>query len=144
MTDDRYTAALQGLASTIFYQPNKSKTKTEREHDKEAKDNRRFYQLLFASSPKIVNADDGSTETIFKPANLTREFTKVVNAYSNSKATQILQAAVEDVALEMNYSDNGFASSSELKDKLADQPTTAAIRTANWEHRHAVLHPDGI
>ena len=144
MADDRYTASLQGLASAIIDQPNKTKTQTEREHDKEAKDNQRFYQIFFASTPKIVDADNGSTETIFKPAKLTNDFIEVVNANSNSKATKILQAAVEDVALEMNYTDNRFASASELKAELFDQPTTAAIRSGNWEHRHTVLHPDGI
>ena len=68
-----------------------------------------------------------------------------MNANSNSKATKILQAAVEDVALEMNYTDNRFASASELNAELFDQPTTAGIRSpGNWEHRHTVLHPDGI
>ena len=44
----------------------------------------------------------------------------------------------------MNYTDNRFASASELKAELFDQSTTAAIRSGNWEHRHTVLHPDGI
>ena len=56
----------------------------------------------------------------------------------------MLQAAVEDVALEMNYTDNRFASASGLKAELFDQPTTAAIRSGNEENRHTVLHHDRI
>ena len=144
MAEDRYAAALQGLVSAIIDQPNKTKTQNEREHDKEAKDNQSFYQILFASTPNVVNAGDKSTETIFKPAKLANDFIKVVKANSNSKATKILQAAVKNVALKMNYNDNRFASASKLKAELFDQPTKAAICSGNWEHQHTVLHPDGV
>ena len=142
--EDRYAAALKGLASAIIDQPSNSKTSTEREHEKEAKDNQRFYEILFAGTPTIITAENGSTEASFQPAKLTSEFIKVLKANTNSKATRLLQAAVEDVAAEMNYTDNRFASASELKAEIFDQPMTAAIRTANWEHRHTVLHPEEI
>ncbi|KAI2490465.1 hypothetical protein MHU86_24118 [Fragilaria crotonensis] len=44
----------------------------------------------------------------------------------------------------MNFKDNRFASASDLKAELFDQPLTAAIRTATWAHQHTVLHPEGI
>ncbi len=44
----------------------------------------------------------------------------------------------------MNFRDNRFASASDLKAELFDQPVTAAIRTATWAHQHTVLHPAGI
>jgi hypothetical protein len=142
--EDRYTAALNRMASAIIDQPAHAKTSTEREHDKEAKDHQHFYELLFASTPTVTNADDGTKEQQFIPAKLNREFIKVLKANTNSKATRLLQAVIEEVASEMNFTDNRFASASELKAELFDQPTTAAIRTANWEHKHTVLHPEGI
>ena len=142
--EDRYAAALNRVASAIIDQPTYAKTNTEREHDKEANKHQRFYEILFASTPTVTNANDGTKEQQFIPAKLNREFIKVLKANTNSKATRLLQAVIEEVASEMNFTENRFASASELKAVLFDQPMTAAICTANWEHKHTVLHPEGI
>ena len=71
-------------------------------------------------------------------------FLQVLKANKNSKATKLLQTAIETIAAEMNFRDNRFASASNLKAELFDHPLTAAIRLATREHRHTILHPEGI
>ena len=133
------------MASAIIDQPAHAKTSTEREHDKEANKHQRFYKILFASTPTVVNADDGTEEQQFIPAKLNRKFIKVLKTNTNSKAPRLLPAVIEEVASKMNFKDNRFgASASELNAELFDQPMTAAIRTANMEHKHTVLHPEGV
>jgi hypothetical protein len=83
-------------------------------------------------------------QKISKIATLDNVFIQVLRANKNSKATKLLQAAIEAVASDMNFKDNRFASASDLKAELFDQPLTAAIRTATWAHQHTVLHPEGI
>ena len=118
-------------------------TSTEREHESEAKENQAFYEILFASIIETTN-DDGTTTKTFKKAALDSVFIQVLKANKNSKATKLLQTAIEAVASKMNFRDNRFASASDLKAELFDQPLTAAIRTATWAHQHTLLHPEGI
>ena len=64
--EDRYTAALNRMASAIIDQPAHAKTSTEREHDdKDANKHQQFYKILFASTPTVINADDGTKEHQF-------------------------------------------------------------------------------
>ncbi|KAI2493306.1 hypothetical protein MHU86_21227 [Fragilaria crotonensis] len=140
---DNVEAILLNLTSAITDNSSKAMTSTEREHESEAKENQAFYEILFASIIETTN-DDGTTTKTFKKAALDSVFIQVLKANKNSKATKLLQTAIEAVASEMNFKDNRFASASDLKAELFDQPLTAAIRTATWAHQHTVLHPEGI
>jgi hypothetical protein len=140
---DNVEAILLSLTSAITDNSSKTMTSTEREHESEAKENQGFYEILFASIVETTN-EDGTTTKIFQKATLDSVFIQVLKANKNSKATKLLQTAIEAVASEMNFKDNRFASASDLKAELFDQPLTAAIRTATWAHQHTVLHPEGI
>ena len=141
--NDNVEAILLGLTSAITGSSSKTMTSTEREHASEAKGNQDFYEILFASIVETPNDDETTTKT-FKKAVLDNVFIQVLKANKNSKATKLLQTAIEAVASEMNFRDNRFASASDSKAELFDQPLTAAIRTATWAHQHTVLHPEGI
>ena len=81
----------------------------------------------------------------FKKAKLDQHFLQVLQAIKNTKATKLLQAAIENMATEMNYRDTRFPSISNLRAELFDQPLTAALRTGTWECRQTgVLHPEGV
>ena len=62
----------------------------------------------------------------------------------NSKATKLHQSAIEAIASGINIRDKRFASASDLKSELFDQPLTAVIWTATCAHQHTLLHPEGI
>ena len=140
---DNVEAILLSLTSAISDNSSKAMTSTEREHESEAKENQAFYEILFASIVEPTHEDRTATK-MFKKAALDSVFIQVLKANKNSKATILLQTAIEAVASEMNFKDNRFASASDLKAELFDQPLTAAIRTATWAHQHTVLHPEGI
>ena len=98
-------AILLSLTSAITDNSSKTMTSTEREHESEAKENQAFYEILFASIVETTN-DDGTTTRMFKKAVLDSVFIQVLKANKNSKATKLLQAAIEAVASEMNFRDN--------------------------------------
>ncbi|KAI2496611.1 hypothetical protein MHU86_17870 [Fragilaria crotonensis] len=136
-------AILIGLTSAITENSSKTMTSTEREQASEAKEHQSFYEILFANIINETN-EDGTVTKKFKKAVLDSSFIQVLKANKNSKATRLLQSAIEAVASEMHNLDNRFASASNLQAELFDQPLTAAIRTATWAHQHTVLQPEGI
>jgi hypothetical protein len=137
------TTLLQGLTTAITDNSTKTMTSTEREHAKEAQEHQHFYEILFASTIEITN-DDGTKTKHFKKATVDPMFVQVLKTNKNSKATRLMQVAIESMAAEMNFRENRFASASSLEAEMFDQPLTAAIRTAQWEHQHTVIHPEGI
>ena len=121
-----------------------SQSSAERERVAEAKDSSAFYQILFASVSEDLQ-DDGSTKKVLVKATLNPLFeTGVLQAVKNSKATRALQSILETTASEMTVSSDRFAAASHLIPRMFDQPVTAALRASMWEHRHTVLHPEGI
>ena len=118
------------MTSAITENSSKIMTSTEHEHESEATESQAFFKILFAAIVETTN-DDGTTTKRYKKAVLGSVFIQVLKANKNSKATKLLQAAIEAVASEMNFKANRFASASDcLKAELFDQPLTAAIRTA--------------
>ena len=134
-------ALILGLTTAIT--SSKTMTSTEREQASEVAETQAFYEILFATIANTPN-EDGTTTKTFKKASIEPVFLQVLKANKNSKATKLLQTAIETIAAEMNCRENRFASASNLKAELFDHPLTAAIRSATWEHRHTVLHPEGI
>jgi hypothetical protein len=137
-------AILEGLTAALTESSSKTMTGTEREQAKEAADVKAFYEILFAT---IIESTDnqGVTHKKFIKANINPGFEEVLKANKNSKATKLLQSAVESTASEIETThDNRFASACNLVPTLFDQPMTAAIRTGQWEYQHTVLHPEGI
>lgn len=121
-----------------------SQSSAERERVAEAKDSSAFYQILFASVTECLQ-EDGSTKKVLSKATLNPLFESgVLQAVKNSKATRAFQSILETTAAEMTVSSDRFAASSHLVPKMFDQPVTAALRASMWEHRHTVLHPEGI
>ena len=137
------TTLLQGLTTAITDNSSKTMTSTEREHAKEATEHQHFYEILFASTVETTN-DEGTKTKYFKKATVDPMFVQVLKTNKNSKATRLMQIAIESMAAEMNFRENRFASASSLEAEMFDQPLTAAIRTAQWEHQHTVIHPEGI
>ena len=135
---------IKGFAQAINESGTKSMTSTEREQAKDADDTKAFYQLLFASVTTNVDAEGNVTSRKLQMATVNPIFNQVLRANKNTKATKLLQNAIEAVSAEMNYRDTRFASASNLKPAMFDQPLTAAIRTGTWEYEHTVLHPEGI
>ena len=137
------TTLIQGLTTAITDNSSKTMTSTEREHAKEATEHQHFYEILFASTIETTN-DEGAKTKYFKKATVDPMFVQVLKTNKNSKATRLMQIAIESMAAEMNFRENRFASASSLEAEMFDQPLTAAIRTAQWEHQHTVIHPEGI
>jgi hypothetical protein len=137
-------AILEGLTTALTESTSKSMTGTEREQAREAADVKAFYEILWASFTNITD-DQGTTTKFFQKATLNPGFEDVLKANKNSKATKLLQSAIESTASEIDTThDNRFASACNLLPTLFDQPLTAAIRTGQWEYQHTVLHPEGI
>jgi hypothetical protein len=89
-------------------------TSTKREHAKEAKENQHFHKILFASTIEKPN-EDGNTVKQFKKAIIEPMFIQVLQANKNSRATRLMQSAIESMAAEMNFRKNRFASASSLE-----------------------------
>ena len=135
---------LKGLTSALTEAASsKTMTNTEREHAKDVKDNMAFYEILFGSIIQKTD-EDGKTTPHFQKATIDPCFLQVLKANKNTKATRLMQAAIEAMAAEMNYRDNRFAATSNLRPETFDQPLTAALRTGNWEYYHTVLHPENL
>jgi hypothetical protein len=141
---DNVKAILLSLLSSITDNSSKTMTSTEQEHKSKGKENQAFYDILYASIVETTNDDVESTKT-FKKAVLDSVFIQNLKANKNSKAAKLLQTAIKAVVSEMNINDKRFASASDLKAELFNQPRTAAIRTATRAHQqHTVLHPERI
>ena len=137
-------AILAGLTTALTESTSKTMTGTEREQAREAADVKAFYEILFASITEETD-NQGTTHKSFNKATLNPGFEEVLKANKNSKATKLLQSAVESTASEIEAThDNRFASACNLIPNVFDQPMTAAIRTGQWEYQHTVLHPEGI
>jgi hypothetical protein len=135
---------LEGLTAALTESTSKTMTGTEREQAKEASDVKAFYEILFATITEKTD-NQGLTIKEFHKATLNPGFEEVLRANKNSKATKLLQSAVESTASKIKTThDNRFASACNLTPSLFDQPLTAAIRTGQWEYQHTVLHPEGI
>ena len=132
---------IKGLTTAIT--ENKTMTSTEKEHAKDVKENQAFYEILFGRIVQVID-EDGKETSKFKKAKIDQHFLQVLQATKNTKATKLLQAAIENMATEMNYRDTRFASISNIRAELFDQPMTAALRTGTWEYKHTVLHPEGV
>jgi hypothetical protein len=137
-------AILEGLTAALTESTSKTMTGTEREQAKEATDVKAFYEILFATITEQID-NQGTTHKLFHKATLNPGFEEVLQANKNSKATKLLQSAVESTASEIEAThDNRFASACNLIPNVFDPPMTAAIRTGQWEYQHTVLHPEGI
>ena len=86
-------------------------TTIEREHANEAAEIQTFYEILFANIRDEDDADGTTTKT-FKKAIINPVFAQVFKANKNSKATNLLQAAIEAIAAKMRFRKNRFASTS--------------------------------
>jgi hypothetical protein len=137
-------AILEGLTAALTESTAKTMTGTEREQAKEATDVKAFYEILFATTTEQTDSQ-GTTLKQFHKATLNPGFEEVLRANKNSKATKLLQSAIESTASEIEAThDNRFASACNLIPNVFDPPMTAAIRTGQWEYQHTVLHPEGI
>jgi hypothetical protein len=94
--NDNVEAILLSLTTANTENSSKTMTSTEREHESEAKEHQTFYEILFASIITTTN-EDGTTTKTFKKAVLDPSFLQVLKANKNSKATRLLQAAIETV-----------------------------------------------
>ena len=118
-------------------------TGPEKENASEAADVSHFYKLLFASKRDVIQ-DDGTETKIIVPASLHPLFAPVLSANKNSKATRLLQEAVEAMSAALAQNTDRYASAANLFPNMFDQPMTAAIRLGQWEWKHTVLNVDGI
>ena len=108
---------LKGLTSALTdAASSKTMTNTERQHANDVKDNIAFYEIMFGSIILKTDEDENKTPQ-FKKATLDPCFIQVLKANKNTKATRLMQAAIEAMAAEMNYRDNRFAATSNLRKK---------------------------
>ena len=144
-TDGDLKSIFQGFSQALVDSSVKSSlSSAKRKRVAEAKDSAVFYQIMFASVTEALQ-EDGSTQKVLTKAVLNPLFESgVLQAIKNSKATRTFQSILETTAAEMTVSSNRFAASSHFVPWLFDQPMTAALRASMWEHRHTVLHPEGI
>ena len=136
--------AFENMAK-IMVDSNHKLTGPEKEIASEAADVSHFYKLLFTSKPNVIQ-DDGTETKIIVPATLHPLFAPVLYANKNSKATKLLQEAVEAMsAAALAQDTDRYASAANLLPNMFDQPMTApAIRLGPWEWKHNVLNVDGI
>ena len=79
------------------------------------------------------------------PATLHPRFAPVLSANINSKATKLLQEAVEAMSATLAQDTDRYASTANLfPSNMFDQPMTAAIRLGQWDWKHTILNVDGI
>ncbi|KAI2500150.1 hypothetical protein MHU86_14356 [Fragilaria crotonensis] len=115
------TTLLKGLTTAITDNSTKTMTSTEREHAKEATEHQHFYEILFASTIEVSN-DDGTKPSTSK-SNSRPHVHSSAKDQQNSKATRLMQIAIESMAAEMNFRENRFASASSLEAEMFDQPS---------------------